>query len=126
MLSADLATVQALRHDVALQITRRVKRLGINQLQAAQHLELPQPTLSKIMNARVSDLSLELLIRVAVRAGLPLTLHTGVVPEEAGAFVAGISRGDERASTFRPEDRGVATALAYGVRSQKNGIAGRA
>lgn len=88
MLSPDIATVQALRRDVAHQIARRAKHLGVSQLAAAKHLDIPQPTLSKIMNGRVSDLSLELLIRIAVRAGLPMTLQTGQVPEEAGAFVA--------------------------------------
>ncbi len=105
MLSADLSTVQALRRDVALQITRRVKHLGINQVQAARHLGVPQPTLSKIMNARVSDLSLELLIRVAVRAGLPLTLQTGHVPEEAGAFVAATSQREGRAHHSQASDQ---------------------
>lgn len=88
MLSADAATVQALRGDVALQIARHLTRVGRSQVNAAKQLDIPQPTLSKIMNGRVSELSLELLIRIAVRAGLPVLLQTGQVPEEAGAFVA--------------------------------------
>jgi transcriptional regulator with XRE-family HTH domain len=60
--------------------------MGVTQMVAAKQLGVPQPTLSKIINGRVSDLSLELLIRVAVRAGLPITLQTGLVPQEAGAF----------------------------------------
>jgi predicted XRE-type DNA-binding protein len=86
LLSPDIATVQALRTDVALQLARCIQRMGVTQVVAAKQLGLPQPTLSKIMNGRVSDLSLELLIRIAVRAGLPITLHTGHVPQEAGAF----------------------------------------
>jgi predicted XRE-type DNA-binding protein len=88
MLRSEVVTVQALRSDMALQITRCVQTLGVNQLAAAKHLGLPQPTLSKIMNGRVSDLSLELLIRIAVRARLPVTLQTGREPEEAGVFVS--------------------------------------
>ena len=87
--AADVATVQALRGDVALQIARSVRRQQLNQATAAKLLRVPQPTLSKIMTGRVSDLSLELLIRIAVRAGLHLVLQTGAVPEEAGAFVSG-------------------------------------
>jgi len=45
----------------------------------------------------VSDVSLELLVRVAVRAGLPITLHTGHVPQEAGAFTSGTHLGSPRA-----------------------------
>jgi predicted XRE-type DNA-binding protein len=84
----DFDTVRALRSDVALQIARYTERLGITQLAAAKQLDLPQPTLSKIINGRTSDLSLELLLRIAVRAGLRLTLQTGLSPQEAGAYVA--------------------------------------
>jgi predicted XRE-type DNA-binding protein len=89
MPSADIATVQALRSDVALQLARYAHRMGTTQVVAAKRLGLPQPTLSKIINGRVSDVSLELLIRVAVRAGLPMTLQTGHVPQEAGVFSSG-------------------------------------
>ncbi len=88
MTPADAATIAALRADVALQIARHIQRLGVNQLSAASRLRVPQPTLSKIVNRRLSGLSLELLIRIAVRGGVPLSLQTGLVPQEAGAFVA--------------------------------------
>ena len=88
MSAADVATIQALRSDVALQITRFLRRRGLNQLASAKQLGVPQPTLSKIMNGHVANVSLELLIRVAVRAGLPVVLQTGLVPEEAGAYVS--------------------------------------
>jgi predicted XRE-type DNA-binding protein len=88
--TAGDATVQALRSDVALQLSRYAHGLGVTQVAVAKQLGLPQPTVSKIANGRVSDLSLELLIRIAVRAGLPITLQTGYTPQEAGAFVSGI------------------------------------
>jgi predicted XRE-type DNA-binding protein len=84
----DFETVHALRNDVALQIARYTERLGITQLAAAKRLDVPQPTLSKIVNGRTSDLSLELLLRIAARAGLRMTLQTGLIPQEAGAFVS--------------------------------------
>ena|SRR5471032_2450947 len=84
----EIETVHVLRSDVALQIARYVERLGISQLAAAKALNVPQPTLSKIVNAHTSDLSLELLLRIAVRAGLRITLQTGLIPQEAGAYVA--------------------------------------
>jgi predicted XRE-type DNA-binding protein len=87
-LSPDAATVQALRSDLALQISRCLKGRGWSQVAAAQSLEIPQPTLSKIMNGRVDELSLELLIRIAVRVGLSVVLQTGEAPEEAGVYVA--------------------------------------
>lgn len=85
-----MATIQALRSDVALQIARHVRRSAQTQLTAAKQLGIPQPTLSKIMHGKVSELSLELLLRIAVRAGLPIVLQTGKAPVEAGAYVSGL------------------------------------
>jgi predicted XRE-type DNA-binding protein len=85
---SGLETVHALRSDVALQIARYTERLGISQLAAAKQLDIPQPTLSKIVNGHTADLSLELMLRIAARAGLRITLQTGLVPQEAGAFVS--------------------------------------
>lgn len=100
-LAPDLATVQALRSDVALQIARLARRMGVTQLVAAERLGLPQPTLSKIVNGRVSDVSLELLLRTAARAGLSMTLHTGRIPQEAGAFLVGAPSRASRHSLSR-------------------------
>lgn len=101
----DVETVHALRSDVALQIARYTERLGISQLAAAKQLDVPQPTLSKIVNGRTSDLSLELLLRIAVRAGLRLTLQTGLNAQEAGAFVAAGRPASERTFPSTIADR---------------------
>ena len=87
MSAPDIATVQALRSDLALQISRCLRNRQLTQVEASRLLDIPQPTLSKIVNGRVADLSLELLIRIAVRAGLPVVMQTGDAPEEAGAYV---------------------------------------
>ena len=86
---SDIATIQALRGDLAFQIARHVQRSAQSQVAAAKRLGIPQPTLSKIMNGRVTDLSLELLIRIAVRAGMPIVLQTGKDPAEAGVSLSG-------------------------------------
>lgn len=88
MLPIDVATVQALRSDLALQISRCLQHRGLSQLAAAKLFDVPQPTLSKIVNSRVTDLSLELLVRIAVRLGLPVVLQTGEAPAEAGVYVS--------------------------------------
>jgi predicted XRE-type DNA-binding protein len=85
---SDVLTIQALRSDVALQISRFLVRRELSQAAAAKLLQISQVTVGKIVSGRVSRLPLELLIRIAVRAGLQLVLQTGAVPEEAGAFVA--------------------------------------
>src|ERR1700683_5278652 len=104
MLSPDDATILSLRRDIALQISRLAQRLGGTQMEAAKQLGVPQTTLSKITNGHVSDLSIEFLIRVAVRAGVPITLQTGNVPEEAGAFISRLAR-EPRASRSKLADR---------------------
>jgi predicted XRE-type DNA-binding protein len=83
----EVACIQRLRSDVALQIARYMRGQALSQLAAAKRLSVPQPTLSKIMNGRVDDLSLELLLRITVRLGLPLVLQTGQAPGEAGAYL---------------------------------------
>jgi predicted XRE-type DNA-binding protein len=100
----DLETIHALRRDVALQIARRVQARRQTQVAVAQDLGIPQPTLSKIMNGNVSDLSLELLIRIAVRSGLQLVLQTGGEPSEVGAFVAGRATSSRAGPTSKVAD----------------------
>ena len=95
------AMIQSLRGDIALQVSRVARRSGDTQLVAARRLGIPQPTLSKIINGRVSDLSIEFLLRIALRAGLAMTLQTGRDPEEAGAFVSGLTRGSTQAPSSR-------------------------
>src|ERR1700733_931304 len=87
--NTDARLVQALRSDLALQIARHIRCSGQTQVAAAKRLAVPQPTVSKIMHGKVSQLSLELLIRIAVRAELPVVLQTGKDAEEAGGLVAG-------------------------------------
>jgi predicted XRE-type DNA-binding protein len=95
------AMIQSLRRDIALQVSRVARRLGDTQLIAAQRLGIPQPTLSKIINGRVSDLSIEFLLRIAARAGLAMTLQTGREAHEAGAFISGLARGNAQSSSSR-------------------------
>lgn len=85
-MESDAATVLNLRRDLALQITRCIDASGLSQSAMAVRLGIPQPTLSRIVHGRVDALSLELLIRVAVRAGLPVVLQVGREPNEAGVY----------------------------------------
>lgn len=91
MTRPDQAAIQALRSDLALQIARHVGRDGLTQVATAKRLAIPQPTLSKIMRGQVEAVSLELLLKVAVRAGLSVVLQTGKDAAEAGVYVSGVS-----------------------------------
>lgn len=91
MTHPDQAAVKALRSDLALQIARHVERDGQTQVATAKRLAIPQPTMSKIMRGQVDEVSLELMLKVAVRAGLSVVLQTGKDPAEAGVYVSGIT-----------------------------------
>jgi predicted XRE-type DNA-binding protein len=115
-MSSEEATIQSLRGDLALQVSRLARRLGETQVAAARRLGIPQPTLSKINNGRVSDLSIEFLLRIAIRAGIPMTLQTGRDAAEAGAFVWGL----DRVSSHAPGSKLAREARALRVESERS------
>ncbi len=119
--TADTLTIQALRSDMALQLSRFVQREGASQVATAKRLGIPQPTLSKIVRGEVDSLSLELLIRVAVRAELPFVLQTGKEPAEAGVFVssASFTRSTSERSNRSAVNEGARTSMTAGVRRMK-------
>jgi predicted XRE-type DNA-binding protein len=92
----DVATIKALRSDLAREIASYVRRRGFTQVNAARALGVPQPTVSKILNGRVSELSMEFLLRVLIRAGIPMVLQTGTSANHA---LAEISVGKDLAET---------------------------
>jgi len=104
MTRADQATIQALRGDLALQIARHVGRDGASQAATAMRLGIPQPTLSKIMRGQVDAISLELMLRIAMRAGLSVVLQTGVEPAEAGVYATGVASSGPARITSRIAD----------------------
>jgi predicted XRE-type DNA-binding protein len=114
-MSPEIATITALRAGLALQISRHVRRAAETQVAAAARLGIPQSTLSRISNGQVDTLSLELLLRTAVRAGLPVVLQTGREPVEAGVY-ATASPPDarrQRSSVGDAAREGVTDALAH-------------
>ena len=110
----DFATVRALREDMALQLARCLRRDGATQSSVARRLDIPQPTLSKIVRGQVDDLSLELLIRIAVRLALPLAIVTGSIAEEAGVYI-GKAQSSARPNAS-PVNDSTRLALAAAVR----------
>jgi predicted XRE-type DNA-binding protein len=110
--AADDATVMAIRSDLAMRIAEFLERSRLNQVAAARQLGVPQPTISKIVNGRIENLSIELLIRMLVRASVPVVIQTGSTSEQAGAYVSvgeslaavGIAAVTWTAQVFRPQD----------------------
>jgi predicted XRE-type DNA-binding protein len=112
----EQAAIHALRSDLALQIARHVGRKGLSQSAAAARLGIPQPTLSKVMRGEVQAISLELLLRIAMRAGLPVVLQTGKDAAEAGVYAAGAAPAGRARNPSRLADEAL-RALGEGART---------
>jgi predicted XRE-type DNA-binding protein len=66
-----------IRSQLAATLERHIKQKGWTQTQAARELHVPQPTISKIVNGNVEKLSIEFLVKLTVRAGIPVHVSSG-------------------------------------------------
>ena len=66
-----------IRAQLAASLEHYIGRKGWSQTEAARALKVPQPTISKVMNGNVAKLSIEFLIKLMVRAGLPVGITGG-------------------------------------------------
>lgn len=73
------ATTLHIRSQLAAALEQYISRKGWSQTEAAQTLKVPQPTISKIINGNIEKLSIEFLVKLAVRAGLPVSVSAGRV-----------------------------------------------
>ena len=64
------AEVMALRAEVMIRIEQRLKAKGWTQVEAANHLGITQPRVSKLIKGVWQDFSLDMLLTLAARAGL--------------------------------------------------------
>jgi predicted XRE-type DNA-binding protein len=66
-----------IRSQLAATLERYLEQKGWSQTQAARELHVPQPTISKIVNGNVEKLSIEFLVKLTVRAGIPIHVSSG-------------------------------------------------
>src|SRR5882672_351293 len=66
-----------IRSQLAAALEHYIERKGWSQTEAARALKVPQPTISKVVNGNVEKLSIEFLIKLMVRAGLPVEISSG-------------------------------------------------
>ncbi|MBE0506809.1 MAG: XRE family transcriptional regulator [Marinospirillum sp.] len=64
------AEIMKLRADVMIRTAQRLKEQGWTQAEAAQHLGITQPRVSRLIKGKVEDFSLDMLLMLAARAGL--------------------------------------------------------
>jgi len=64
------AEVMKLRAEVMLRTAQQLKERGWTQAQAARHLGITQPRVSKLVKGKIEEFSLDMLLTLASRAGL--------------------------------------------------------
>lgn len=64
------AEVMKLRAEVMLRMEQFVKEKGWTQAEAARHLGVTQPRISRLVKGKWEDFSLDMLLTLAARAGL--------------------------------------------------------
>ena len=69
------AKVMALRAKVMIRLERHVKAQGWTQAEAARHLGVTQPRVSRLLKGRWEDFSLDMLLTLAARVGLEPALR---------------------------------------------------
>lgn len=69
------AEVMRLRAEVMIQMAQQLKARGWTQTEAARHLGITQPRVSRLVKGKVEDFSLDMLLTLAARAGLHTTLQ---------------------------------------------------
>jgi predicted XRE-type DNA-binding protein len=84
----DKAAEMALRVAVAVEIVQVIKARDLTQNDAKKLFGVPQPTISKIMKLRLSNLSLAFLLRMLFKASLPFEIRYGGNSQAIDASVA--------------------------------------
>jgi predicted XRE-type DNA-binding protein len=64
------ARIMALRAEVMIRLEQQLKAKGWTQAEAAKRLGVTQPRVSRLIKGRWQDFSLDMLLTLAVRAGL--------------------------------------------------------
>lgn len=64
------AQVMKLRAEVMIRTGQQLKEKGWTQAEAARHLGITQPRVSRLIKGKVEDFSLDMLLTLAARAGL--------------------------------------------------------
>jgi len=69
------AEVMKLRAEVMIRTAQQLKSQGWTQAEAARHLGITQPRVSRLIKGKVEDFSLDMLLTLATRSGLRAELR---------------------------------------------------
>jgi predicted XRE-type DNA-binding protein len=73
--NAEEAANLTVRSDLMIAISGAVERWELTQLEAARRLGITQPRLNKLLNGKIDQFSLDMLLNLAVRAGLDVRVE---------------------------------------------------
>lgn len=69
------AEVMKLRTEVMIRTAQQLKERGWTQAEAARHLGITQPRVSRLLKGKAEEFSLDMLLTLAARAGLHTELR---------------------------------------------------
>lgn len=58
-----------------LELTRHIRREGLTQVQAAKAFGVSQPRISNLIRGKINAFGLDLLVRMATKAGLRVSMR---------------------------------------------------
>jgi predicted XRE-type DNA-binding protein len=73
--NAEQAANLTVRSDLMIAISGAVERWELTQVEAARRLGITQPRLNKLLNGKIDQFSLDMLLNLAVRAGLDVRVE---------------------------------------------------
>jgi predicted XRE-type DNA-binding protein len=73
--NAEEAANLTVRSDLMIAISDAVERWKLTQAEAARRLGITQPRLNKLLNGKIDQFSLDMLLNLAVRAGLDVRVQ---------------------------------------------------
>jgi predicted XRE-type DNA-binding protein len=73
--NAEEAANLTVRSDLMIAISGAVERWELTQVEAARRLGITQPRLNKLLNGKIDQFSLDMLLNLAVRAGLDVRVE---------------------------------------------------
>ena len=73
----DEARNLKLRSELMMAVTDLVEERGLTQTQAAELMGTTQPRISDLMRGRISQFTIDSLVNMLTKAGVPVTLEVG-------------------------------------------------
>lgn len=71
----EAAANMRLRSELMSALQQVITGWGLTQIEAARRLDMPSSRLSPLLRGRINQFSLDALVKLAVRAGLSVTLR---------------------------------------------------